>query len=339
VNTIEKEFCNRNEEKILESAGSYFGINKESLKSLGGGFANYIYEYEKNGQEYILRFSLSSYRSFEMVEGELDWIKYLYDFGVPVAKPITLKESNDLVGYFEIEEEKFSVVSFEKLKGKMGVQVEWSADLIEKWGQVMGKIHALSKRYIPKDSSSKRLEWHEDELIKKEDEYIPNYETLVIEKLKQLKDILNELPKDEESYGMIHGDFTPINFMVDNNNIFVYDFDDCEYNWYAMDIAKALYYAMWRNPEKRAVKDNKGYADYFLMNFIEGYLRENPLEKFWLDKIPLFLKFYEIYMYKLAHKQFDIYNIRPEVIEFFKKYKYNIENDIPYIESAFFPWG
>lgn len=44
-------------------------------------------------------------------------------------------------------------------------------------------------------------------------------------------------------------------------------------------------------------------------------------------------------MYKLGHGEFDIYNLKPDEKEFLRRYKYNIENNIPYIESAFFPWG
>lgn len=336
MNTLEKQFCKDNEKQILDKASKFININKEVLKSLGGGFANFIYEYEKNNKLFILRFTLDSYRSFNQVKGEMDFIKYLYKNGVAVAKPIELI-NNDIVGKFEVEGKSFSVVCFEKLQGIMGVQADWNISLIQNWGKLMGKIHALSKDYIP-DNIIKRLEWDKDELAEKIESYIPNYETKVIEKFANIKNTISQLPKDRNSYGMIHGDFTPINFLVDNGEIFVYDFDDCEYNWFVMDIVKALYYSMWRSPETRAVKDNEGYAEYFISNFMTGYEKENVLDSFWLDKIPLFLKFYEIYMYKLAHKEFDIYNLRPEVKEFFRRYKYNIENDIPYIESAYFPW-
>lgn len=337
MNKSEREFCKKNEQLILVKAGNIFGVNSNSFKSLGGGFANFIYEFDKSGASYVLRYSLSSYRSNNLIKGEIDFIKYLYDNGVPVAKPVPISKDN-FVGQFEVDGREISVVSFEKLKGKMGVQAKWSPRLIQKWGKTMGKIHALSKNYSPA-KDIKRLEWSEDKFTQQPNSYIPNYETGIIEKFEDIKNQIIALPKDIDSYGLIHGDFTPINFLVDDEKIYVYDFDDCEYNWFIMDVAKALYYSMWRDPETRAVKDNKGYADYFLSNFITGYETENILQSHWIEKIPLFIKFYEIYMYKLAHNEFDIYNLSPKVKEFFIRYKHNIEHDIPYIESAYFPWG
>ena len=338
MNKMEKAYCKKNESRILDQLSKILDVQKTAFKAIGGGFANYIYEYEKDGQAFILRFSLSTYRSFEMIKAEVDFIKYLYDHGVPVAEPRYIN-SEEMVGVFKVDDQEFSFVSFEKLQGKMGVQLEWDTDLIKNWGKIMGRIHSLSKSYVPRCQGLKRMDWDQDPLIKEESLFVPNYESIVIEKLKVIKEKLNKLPKTKEDYGLIHGDFTPINFLVDGKDIFVYDFDDCEYNWYIMDVAKALFYAMWRSPQRRLVKDNLGFSKFFLEHFMAGYSSENTLSKFWLDQIPLFLKLYEIYMYKLSHQEFDVYNLRPEVIEFFKRYKYNIENDIPYIESAFFPWG
>lgn len=228
MNKSEREFCKKNEQLILVKAGNIFGVNSNSFKSLGGGFANFIYEFDKSGASYVLRYSLSSYRSNNLIKGEIDFIKYLYDNGVPVAKPVPISKDN-FVGQFEVDGREISFVSFEKLKGKMGVQAKWSPRLIQKWGKTMGKIHALSKNYSPA-KDIKRLEWSEDKFTQQPNSYIPNYETGIIEKFKDIKNQIIALPKDIDSYGLIHGDFTPINFLVDDEKIYVYDFDDCEYN-------------------------------------------------------------------------------------------------------------
>lgn len=54
-------------------------------------------------------------------------------------------------------------------------------------------------------------------------------------------DGLHALPKDADSYGLIHNDFNDGNFTVDydNDNITAFDFDDCCYFWFMYDIACA----------------------------------------------------------------------------------------------------
>ena len=87
MNKIEKDFCKTNESRILDKLSELLDLPKEFFTPIGGGFANFIYEYQKEGQPFILRFSLSTYRSLDMIKAEVDFIKYLHDHGVPVAKP------------------------------------------------------------------------------------------------------------------------------------------------------------------------------------------------------------------------------------------------------------
>ncbi len=58
------------------------------------------------------------------------------------------------------------------------------------------------------------------------------------------EDLLKEietLPKDKDSYGLIHNDLHPGNFLIDGERIHLIDFDGCMYSWYAFDIGNALY--------------------------------------------------------------------------------------------------
>ena len=53
---------------------------------------------------------------------------------------------------------------------------------------------------------------------------------------------LDSLPKDDDCYGLIHADIHQGNFFVDeNDNITIFDFDDCHYHWFAYDLAVPLF--------------------------------------------------------------------------------------------------
>jgi Ser/Thr protein kinase RdoA (MazF antagonist) len=43
-----------------------------------------------------------------------------------------------------------------------------------------------------------------------------------------------------DDYGLVHGDLNPTNFHVNDNQITLFDFDDCAYKWFINDIAIAL---------------------------------------------------------------------------------------------------
>lgn len=60
-------------EPILENAVKLFGVGLSDLKYISG-FQNFVYEYAKKDQDYILRLTHSSHRHSNSVRGELEWI-------------------------------------------------------------------------------------------------------------------------------------------------------------------------------------------------------------------------------------------------------------------------
>lgn len=80
---VEQQFS----QEVLVEAARRFGLAADSLKLLGD-FENYVYEGQKDGTSYILRLTHSSHRSTNLVLGELEWINYLAENGVSVAKAL-----------------------------------------------------------------------------------------------------------------------------------------------------------------------------------------------------------------------------------------------------------
>jgi Ser/Thr protein kinase RdoA (MazF antagonist) len=70
--------------------------------------------------------------------------------------------------------------------------------------------------------------------------------------------------------------------------------------------------------------------------FLEGYRRENPIDPFWFNQIPYFLKLREIDLYGVIHRSFDVENINdPWVSNFMNGRKERIEKNIPYVDFDF----
>jgi Ser/Thr protein kinase RdoA (MazF antagonist) len=120
---------------------------------------------------------------------------------------------------------------------------------------------------------------------------IPDEYPLVRERLHALLNEIRSLPKDQESYGLIHGDFNDGNFTVDysNGNITVFDFDDSCYFWFVYELAAA-----WEGGIGRVMFNELQARKDFMRKYMDqiffGYSRENHLPEQWKEKIPLFIK-------------------------------------------------
>ena len=72
---------------ILQEAMRRYGIAERKLHPINT-FESFIFEFERDSGAYILRVSHSYRRSEALLLGEIDWINYLADGGVSVAKAI-----------------------------------------------------------------------------------------------------------------------------------------------------------------------------------------------------------------------------------------------------------
>lgn len=316
-------------QEILEKAAKLFGVNDEDVKKVGG-FENYIFEYQKNNIDYIMRISHTLHRSIQQVESELDFVNFLANNHANVSIPI-LSINKRLVEIIASDEGFFIVTSYHKAKGSH-VRKDTATDLFfENYGKTVGQFHRLTKYYQLLEGLEKRYEWNEDSLILDAEKYLPKADQVILEKLQLLLDYLNQLPKNKDNYGLIHTDVHMGNFYVFDNQLTVFDFDDCAYQWYVSDIAIALFYyvAFIDNEEVKIAK-----AKDFMKLFMKGYHRENKLDLDAFKQFPYFLKLREFILYIVIHRSCNL-----ETDEWGKRfislYRDRIINDIPFVQIDF----
>ena len=320
------------DDSILEQALERYGIARENVGT-GDGFESFIYEYDKDGGRYILRISHSLHRTSDRIQGELEWVNYLVGGSVPAARAVPSQRGNLVETIAARDGSHFTAVSFEWAKGSYATREDWDDGLAVKLGQIVGRMHALTKRFEPSDARFRRHEWHEDYADGPAARYLPPAETKVIAKFDALLAYLHTLPRDEDSYGLIHVDVHGGNFFVDDGSITLFDFDDCQYAWFVYDIAMALFYVL---PHNCVTKEQIERAERFLDQFMAGYERENSLDPRWMRQMPYFLKLREIDLYVVIHRSFDLDDLDPWCTSFMDNRRYKIENDVPYAELD---WG
>lgn len=326
---MDPKIAQRYNDDILREAMLRYGIKENEIKLLDG-FESFMYEfYRPQDGEFILRVGHSGRRSPEMIAGEVDWINYLARGGANVSRAILSKHGNLVEAIDDGHGEQFLATAFIKARGEPSWETEWTPEFVEHYGQVIGRIHRLTKDYIPFDPSWRRPEWDSPGNLEIAT-WLPASETVALAKFEALMRHFEALPKNRNNYGLIHQDAHGGNFFVHNGTITLFDFDDCVYSWFIYDIAMVLFYAAM------GAEDQAAYTQDFMRAFLHGYLQENSLDPIWLRELPYFLKLREIDLYALIHFSFDMENLTdPWIIKYMKGRKALIDNNIPYIE---FDW-
>ncbi|MCA1318578.1 phosphotransferase [Bacillus tianshenii] len=269
------------------------------LDLISGGYQNTVYQFEIGEAAYIMRVSEADRRTKEQIEDEVNWLHFLKDNDIQVATPI----KNVHQTYVEGSQKSF-VTAFQKAIGKE-VDVYnksiWNETLFEKWGRLIGKLHRLSSE--KPFALANRPEWTNDHsdllwlgkgLESKE----------MRDVYKGLLDKLRGFEKKNTTFGLIHNDLHQGNFFYDGETIVLFDFDDCAYHWYAYDIAVSFYHAYWQGTS--ADPDAKNFGVDFMKAFMDGYKKEQTIDKDILLQIPIFLKIRELFLYVLFMKKWDL---------------------------------
>lgn len=254
--------------------------------------SNFVYQFQSEDTWKILRITHSSHRTENQIIAELDWVKFLSKNGVPVALPLPSKNKK-LTETFPVQDSYFTAVVFDFAPGQFIEEADpasWNPDLFYQMGDIMGRMHRVSKDYNPAHLPEKRPDWMEDDLIKNARQYLPSDLQQAADELDKLLHRFNQFPKSKDHYGLIHSDVNPTNFHVLDGEITLFDFDDCAYNWFVNDIAVVmpLYSNMYSKP------DWEEQINEFVSWFMRGYRSENNLDDSWLNFLPICLRLQNI---------------------------------------------
>ncbi len=160
----------RYNDTILQEVMRRYGIAENQIHPLDA-FESFIYEFERDSSAYILRIAHSFRRSEALVLGEVDWINYLAAGGVSAAKAI-LSDSGKLVEVIEDQRGGvFLATAFVKARGQAPWDL-WTPQIYETYGEMIGRIHTLSKTYQPRQDAWRRPDW-DDDLFAFVEHYLP----------------------------------------------------------------------------------------------------------------------------------------------------------------------
>jgi Ser/Thr protein kinase RdoA (MazF antagonist) len=327
---VEKRIRERYSDDILKQAMARYGIAAEKINLLDG-FESYMYEFERDGASYILRIGHSIRRTASLIRGEADWINYLAANGATVARAVVSRKGQLVESIDDGRGGYFLVTAFTRAPGRRPVREDWTPDMFETYGRLIGRMHALSKAYEPSDPTWRRPHM-DDPIMLDSEQWLPPGEARVLARYRGIRERMAQLARDDrDAYGLIHQDAHGGNFFIaDDGTITLFDFDDCVYGWFIYDIAMVIFYAAMGREGAEA------FTQRFLTHFFRGYKQENRLNRAWLKETPLFLRLREIDLYAVIHRSFDVENLDdPWCARFMRGRRSRIENASPVVDFDF----
>jgi amicoumacin kinase len=260
---------------------------------------------------------------------------HLADNGAPVSRPL-VSERTRLVETIEHAGRDFVVTALHEAKGVLGENLPmkaWDASLCRSLGRSVGAMHGLSRRYTRPNGLVRRPAWDEIECCFNSAIPAASMATVVADRRAEVLRLIGGLPTDDDSFGLIHGDLHCANLFVDTHAgvVTFFDFDDCCYGWYAMDIAMSLFdtVVLYGGP------DAESFAEAFLRNYLTGYTCESPLRGFWVTQLPQFLKLLEIGVYLQVERAYESGTDDPWISKFMPGRRERIEGRVPFIDLPF----
>ena len=335
-----EDLVGKYEDYLLHQAADLFNLDEGEIQSFASyeGCRNLVYACRQYQDPVILRISYQQDRTLDQIQAEIHFVNFLRENGVRAAKPLASR-TGLFVEQILLDDLPIHIACFEKGKGmrvpdngyryREGVPID---EYFQNWGRVLGQMHRLAKSYQPISPKVRRPDWYDLHAARLDlDQMLPKALINLGDPIRFLLEKIRGLPKDNQGYGLIHGDFNDGNFTVDysNSDITVFDFDDSCYFWFAYELASA-----WEGGIGRVMfsglKERKAFMDHYMDQVLEGYASENDLADEWLARIPLFIKLIQLEEF-LHYVQYFDHRDDLEIQHHLNYLMVCIEQDLPYM--------
>jgi Ser/Thr protein kinase RdoA (MazF antagonist) len=293
-----KEVAEAFSDEIRDEALALYGLDKDAVESIETN-TDVVYEFHRGDQLFILKLVHSSQSTYDQVCGEIDWVRYLADNGLSVSRPVP-STTGAHTRRIDATNGHFTVVAYEKARGVLVryEDNEYNSSLYQQCGRFVGRMHALAKEYEPRYPEWRRPLWQE--LMTKEHFRLDPGD--INDKKQCLIEHLQTLPRSRDSFGLTHGDFHAYNFLVYEGDLTVFDFAECNYCWYAYELASILYHVL-DLPYEGPNYDR--FGQFFTDHFMQAYKEENQLDSAWAEQMNTFLRLREILIYAYLDSNWD----------------------------------
>ena len=265
------------DEHALAEAVSLFGLDANSVRLIGFS-QNYVYTAQGPQGKRIVRISTGRHQSYKQIESELKWICWLGERGVKVALPVRSRNSR-FCEQLDYRATSYLVTVFHHVPGRKPDHKDVSESFCERVGQIIGQMQRAwteaNGLHIDRNG------WRESRLLN--EDLVTSIAPIsqgFRSSLQQLQDEVDSAVKDEQNYGLIHGDVNIGNIHIDHDRLWIFDFDNCEFGYFIQDLATFLYDGIYCKLVNRTPADSLTEAVRIRWNgLIRGYREYGPLKE------------------------------------------------------------
>ena len=202
-----------------------------------------IYLIETDNQPYILKISHHHWRSRSDIQFELEFLDFLHQHQLPVAYPLKTRAQKLFVTINAVEGDRYGAL-FPFAPGEVP-QGDLNVEQSQIMGQTLGRIHQVSLGF---ENNTQRQPLSSEYLLDRSLETIEPYfrdrpqdQIYLMDAASQIKQQLSYLESSSPLWSVCWGDPHSGNVhFTSDNQITLFDFDQCGYGWRIFDLAKFL---------------------------------------------------------------------------------------------------
>lgn len=237
-----------------------------------------IYRIETLSNRYIFRISHNHWRSRSEIQFELEFLTFLRHHQLPVASPLPTHTGELSLEIIAPEGKRYGTL-FEYAEGSVPIG-DLDCTQSHRLGETVAKLHRASYHFSPLTHRSSLTPEvmidHSLEIICPFLEKRPWDAETLRAIAQRTKEQLQNLPRTLPFWTVCWGDPHSGNVhFTDNNQLTLFDFDQCGYSWRAFDLAKF-----------RQVSMQAGCSPKTRQAFLHGYQNITALSQLELDCLP-----------------------------------------------------
>ena len=247
-----------------------YGINNADVESINFEFNATFAVSTQSGQKYALRLNINSTRTLSNIQAETQWVRDLARIpSINVPTPIASLDDQYVISALHADSgHTIYGVMYSWLEGEE-IGDEPTLEQLQTVGRAIALLHENSSSFTLTDEAA--LPTFNDFFWGTEDYLFSSKSTLNTKHrqlIEQARDLIMKFTDDlyaSSSVHIIHADFHGWNLIWQDDQLLIFDFDDCGFGVEAQDIAVALYYL--DTPEQDAA-------------LLDGYKSVRPLPSY-----------------------------------------------------------
>ncbi len=224
-----------------------YGIHGAKVSCINFEFnATFAVESE-SGAKYALRININSTRTVENMKGEIEWVRHLNrTSGIHTPTPIATVKDNYIVSALHADSgQTLYGVMYSWLEGdELGDEPTLSQ--LHEVGRAIATLHQESTDFaLSADAALPTFNdffWGTEDFLFSDKSVLSDTDRALIQQAHDLiMQFTNDLYQNSKVH-IIHADMHGWNLMWNEDQLSVFDFDDCGYGVEAQDLAVTLYY-------------------------------------------------------------------------------------------------